>query len=256
LRATLKAARLIVHLLTGLVLVAGIYLLPPVHRRRERIASWWHTRLLSVLHVIVTVRGTPMAGPRVLVANHVSWLDIPVIGAFESTRFVSKYEVKEWPIAGHLATAAGTFYIRRGAGGTKQLIDEISTHLAVGTATIFPEGTTTDGTQLLRFQPRLFATAIGSRCPVQPLALRYGNAGDGSNIAPFIGDDDLVHHLLRVLKEPSLTAELTYCDPIDPAGMDRAQLAQATQAAVSRIVAPSRVPADPPRRRAMQSIAA
>lgn len=240
-RVTLKGLRIVAHLVVGLLLVVLVH----VHGRgrfsRESLGTWWNRVLLRILEIKLVVRGTPLPGTRVVVCNHISWIDISLISASEATRFVSKAEVGEWPVAGWLADAAGTFYIRRGAGGTKQLIKAIDEHLGHGSITFFPEGTTTDGSTVLKFQPRLFATAIETRRPVQPIAIRYSRAADGTDTAPFIGDDDMVSHIARLLRHGPITAELIYCDPISPEGCDRATLALAAHTAICRHVAPASI---------------
>lgn len=238
-RVTLKTARIVSHLLVGLVLAALVNLDGRGRFSRENLSTWWHRVLLRILDIRLVVSGTPMAGTRVIVCNHISWLDIPVIAACEATRFVSKAEVAEWPIIGWLANAAGTFYIRRGSGGTKQLIDAIDEHLGHDSIVFFPEGTTTDGSIVLKFQPRLFATAIETRRPVQPVALRYGAAADGTKTAPFVGDDDMVSNIYRLLKHGPITAEIIYCPVIDPAGHDRSALAHEAHTAICAAIAPA-----------------
>ncbi len=174
-----------------------------------------------------------------LVANHISWLDIPVIAALEETRFVAKSEVRDWPIAGWFAVAIGTFFIRRGKGGAKPLLRRALPHLQAGGAFLFfPEGTTTAGNSVLKFHSRLFSAAIDAGCPVQPMALRYELTARGEAIAPFIGDDDLVSHILRVLRTPALTAQITYCPSIAPGALDRDTVAQQAHAAIARNVTP------------------
>jgi 1-acyl-sn-glycerol-3-phosphate acyltransferase len=257
LRVTLKSLRLIAHLLTGLLLCAYV----AVDRNgrfytREQLAARWHRALLKILQIRVVTRGKPAAGARILVANHVSWLDIPVIAIGEELRFVSKAEVREWPIAGWFAASCGTFFIRRGAGGTKQLTQAIGQYLHRGTVVFFPEGTTTDGRSVLKFQPRLFAAAIETGAAVQPVALRYSDAADGGNIGPFIGDDDLVSHILRLMKRAPLTVELTYCPPIDSRGSDRSALAQAAHTAICAVVAPGQLVGEGSVPAARQSLAA
>jgi 1-acyl-sn-glycerol-3-phosphate acyltransferase len=242
LRVTLKSLRLIPHLLTGLLLCAYV----AIDRRgrfytREQLARWWHRVLLKILDIRVITRGMPAQGARILVANHVSWLDIPVIAIGEDLRFVSKAEVRDWPIAGWFAASCGTFFIRRGAGGTKQLTQAIGDYLHRGTVVFFPEGTTTDGRSVLKFQPRLFAAAIETGAAVQPVALRYANVADGGNIGPFIGDDDLVSHILRLMKRGPLTVEVSYCTPIPSQGVDRTALAQAAHTAICTVVAPAQL---------------
>ncbi len=244
-RAIFRGARLILHLCTGVALVLLVTLDWSGRIAPEPLTRWWNTRLLKILNVRVRVRGQRPQGPHLIICNHISWLDISVVASNQLTRFVSKAEVGSWPIAGWLADAAGTFYIRRGAGGTKQLIQALAAHLRQdGSAMLFPEGTTTDGGGMLKFQPRLFAAAIDSGSPVQPVALRYGRAANGENIAAFVGDDRLIDNLRRLLRERELTVELTWCAPIQPqAGQDRAALAQAAHAAICAIVAPAQLPA-------------
>ncbi len=240
-RVTLKSLRIVSHLIVGLLLAALVKIDGSGRFSRENLSTWWHRVLLRILDVKLVVRGTPMEGTRVIVCNHISWLDIPVVAAFEATRFVSKAEVGEWPIIGWLANASGTFYLRRGSGGTKQLIDAIDEHLGHDSIVFFPEGTTTDGSIVLKFQPRLFATAIETKRPVQPVALRYSLAADGAKTAPFVGEDDMVHNIYRLLKHGSITAEIIYCAAISPEGYDRAALAHEAHTAICAAIAPGSI---------------
>lgn len=254
-RVTLKSLRIGSHLFVGLGLAALVTIDGRGRWSRERLSTWWHRVLLRILDVKLVVHGQPMPGTRVMVANHISWLDIPVVAACEATRFVSKAEVGEWPVIGWLADAAGTFYLRRGSGGTKQLIEAIDEHLGRDSIVFFPEGTTTDGSLVLKFQPRLFATAIETKRPVQPIALRFSPAADGTVTAPYIGDDVLLDNIFRLLRHGSITAELIYCEAIDPAGHDRASLAHAAHSAICAAIAPDSV-RSPKSRKADDAIAA
>ena len=173
--------------------------------RPEPLTQWWNARLFGIFGLRIRIRGRAVAGGHVTVANHVSWMDISLIAACEQTRFVSKAEVARWPIVGGLARASGTFFLTRGAGGTRPLLEKLTPFLhRGGSVTIFPEGTTSDGTGLLPFHPRLFAAAIDAKLPVQPLLIRYGRTPDGRNIAPYIGDDVLFWHILAMLRNPSM----------------------------------------------------
>jgi 1-acyl-sn-glycerol-3-phosphate acyltransferase len=230
---------LLIHLLAGLAMAAAVGVAGNRRLRPEPLAAWWHRRLLRILGIRVRIIGRPAAGSRLLVCNHVSWLDIPVIGGFEHTRFISKAEVRNWPLAGWLAAASATYFLKRGAGGTRELIATLGHDLRAGCITLFPEGTTTEGDRVLRFAPRLFAAAIEAERPIQPLCLRYGRTTGGENIAPFVGDDALTSHLWRLLREPRLEVELIYLPPL-PAGEDRGALAATAQAAVeAALVGPS-----------------
>jgi 1-acyl-sn-glycerol-3-phosphate acyltransferase len=241
LRVTLKGLRVVSHLLVGLLLPILVAISGRGRWSREQLGTWWYRVLLRILDVTLVVRGNRLPGTRVMVCNHISWLDIPVVGACEPTRFVSKAEVGQWPLIGWLANAAGTFYLRRGSGGTRDLIKAIDAHLGHDSIVFFPEGTTTDGSIVLKFQPRLFATAIETRRPVQPIALRFSPAADGTVTAPYIGDDVLLDNIIRLLRHGALTAELIYCEAIDPAGHDRASLAHAAHTAICQAIAPGSV---------------
>ncbi|HVT34200.1 MAG TPA: lysophospholipid acyltransferase family protein [Nevskiaceae bacterium] len=242
--ACYRGLRVLVHLCVGLVLALALALDWRGRLKPEKFAHWWSSVLLDIFNIRLVVHGAPAAGARMTVANHVSWLDIPLIAACEPTRFVAKSEVQRWPIAGWLADAGGTFYIRRGKGGSKPLLHKLTPHLARGgNVTVFPEGTTTDGREVLEFHPRLFAAAIDAACAVQPVAIRYGLGARGANVAPFIGDDDLVSHILRLLREPELTAEVRYCAPLQAIDLQRDELADAARTAVCAALAqPAAVP--------------
>lgn len=234
-RSSFRSSRLLLHVVSGLLTAARLRLGVGRPVRPEVIARPWHRHLLTILGVRVRVTGEPLHGGHLVVANHVSWLDIPVIGAHQPTRFVSKAEVQYWPIAGWLADAGGTFYIRRGRGDVRGLVDRLAECLEDGgCVTVFPEGTTSDGSGLLPFHPRLLAAAIEAQCPVQPVALRYAPTRNGRHLAPFVGDDDLLSHLLRLLRNRRLSVELIFLPPIHPTGLDRDALAACAEQAIRR----------------------
>jgi 1-acyl-sn-glycerol-3-phosphate acyltransferase len=236
----LKAPLLLAHLAWGLVLAAWLTLGAP--RPREHLAQRWHRRLLAILGLQLRVEGRPLREPHLTVANHVSWLDIPVLGALEPTRFVGKSEIRDWPLAGWLAIAGGTFFLRRGKGGTAPLLDRLVPHLrAAGSVAIFPEGTTTDGTAVRPFHARLFAAALEAPCPVQPVTIQYGLDPDGANIAPFIGEDSLAGSILRLLRCPSLDVRVTYGPPLRPT-VSRDELAREAEGYVRAALLPPATP--------------
>lgn len=241
-RFAFRTLHLILHLLFGLLLVALVKLDVTRKIRPEPLGQLWHRHLLVVLGVKLHRIGEPVRCGHLTVANHVSWLDISLIYACEPIRFVAKSEVRDWPIAGWLANAAGTFYLARGKGGSKPLLEKLTPFLRRGgSVVIFPEGTTTAGAEVLPFHPRLFAAAVDADCPVQPVALRYGLGDSGEILAPFIGDDDLVSHLLRLLKNRRIEVYIDYLPPL-AAGCDRDALAAAAWQAVSAVVGDADLP--------------
>lgn len=232
-RSLPRALLLILLLLVGLLLAGALRLDRNGRLSREQLAQWWNRRLLAILNIKLRVTGKPMATPQLTVVNHVSWLDINIIGALLPTRFISKSEVRDWPIAGALADAYGTFYLRRGKGGSGPLLNKLVPHLRNGgSVTLFPEGTTTDGCSVRPFHPRLFAAAVESGCRVQPIALCYAPG----SVAPFVGDDTLISHVLRVLQEPEIRVDVMFCPALSAVEADRDELAHAAEYSIRRVV--------------------
>ena len=247
LRSVWRIARLLTHVTAGVVLAVRVLLRKPASSVVGRLAQRWHRQLLRLLGMRLTVIGSPCMGPHLTVANHISWLDISVIYACEPLRFVSKSEVGRWPVAGWMADAAGTFYIERGRGGSAELATRLTAALrASQTLALFPEGTTSDGGGVLKFHARLFAAAIDSGAPVQPVLLRYGPDDTSRRLAPFVGNDDLISHLLRLLRAPRLQVEAFYLEPIDPAGHSRDSLAEAARRAIVERQHSLGMPVQPP----------
>ncbi len=204
-------------------------------QRRQRWSQIFMKRLVNALPLRVKVIGELPRQPMLWVSNHVSWTDIPVLGMLAPLSFLSKAEVRTWPVAGWLAHKAGTLFIRRGGGDSQLLRRQITQHLARQCPLlIFPEGTTTDGRGLRTFHGRLLASAIDSEVPLQPVAVRYLREGRTDPIAPFIGDDDLLSHLIRLFGQPCAEVEVQLLEPIPSKGEERAALAFQAQQAVSR----------------------
>lgn len=241
----LRAALLVAHLAWGVALAFWIAVGGGNLHTPEQLGLRWHRRLLKIFGITVRVEGEPLLAPHMTVSNHVSWLDIPVLGSIEPTRFVSKSEVRDWPIAGWLAAAGGTFFLRRGKGGATPLLTRLVPHLqAAGSVVLFPEGTTTDGGEVRTFHPRLFAAAIDAQRPVQPVTLRYSLSPDGYNVAPFVGEDSLAAHILRLLQVPQLEVVVRYGPPLKP-GQERDALAQEAESYVRGALEPPRRPTPP-----------
>jgi 1-acyl-sn-glycerol-3-phosphate acyltransferase len=201
--------------------------------RRQRWTSWFMARLTAALPFRVTVSGKRPAQPMLWVSNHVSWTDIPLLGMLAPLSFLSKAEVRTWPVAGWLALKAGTLFIRRGSGDSKLIQKQIGQHLlGKHSMVIFPEGTTTDGRSLRTFHGRLLSSAIETAVPIQPVAIQYLRDGKPDQIAPFIGDDDLLSHLRRLFANKVSEVRIQLLAPIESAGKERAALAFEAQQAV------------------------
>ena len=229
--------RLILHLFAGLLTVALLF--PAYDReRRWRAIQRWARGILSILNVALEVRGTPPEGTRPLlgVSNHVSWLDIYAIHAAWRVRFVAKSEVRGWPAIGWLSARTGTLFIERGrrrhAADINRAIHEA---FALGDAiAVFPEGTTTDGTELRRFHASLLQPAVDENALVVPVALRYVNADGSVDVRPsFVGDTSLMQSIVAIVSHRRIRAEVVFLAPIDTTGRNRRKLAAAAQAAIA-----------------------
>ncbi|WP_341962367.1 lysophospholipid acyltransferase family protein [Pseudomonas sp. RC10] len=201
--------------------------------RRQRWTSWFMARLTGALPFRVKVSGHLPGQPTLWVCNHVSWTDIALLGQLAPLSFLSKAEVRTWPVAGWLALKAGTLFIRRGSGDSKLIQKQMGQHLQGNhSLVIFPEGTTTDGRSLRTFHGRLLSSAIETGVAIQPVAIQYLRDGKTDQIAPFIGDDDLLSHLRRLFANEVSDVHIQLLTPIESQGKERAALAFEAQQAV------------------------
>jgi len=239
--------------LRGAAILAGFLFCVPFHYlwKLLRIRSFWPQLFLAYAGrccgLRVTVRGTPLGDNVLFAANHVSWLDILAIGGATRTAFVARDDVEGWPGVGWAANLNGTIYVVRHARReVREQADELRAALAAGRAvTLFPEGTTEAGHEVLPFRASLFASLYpalpGVR--VQPIALEYCASGD----AAWIGDEGYGVNAKRILSRPgTLPVTLHFLAPIDPreAG-DRKALAHQAREEVVQALAASAGPTDP-----------
>ena len=205
--------------------------------RRQRWTQFFMKRLSNALPFQVTVVGERPVTPMLWVSNHVSWTDIALLGQLTPLSFLSKAEVRSWPVAGWLADQAGSLFIRRGAGDSQTIREQMSHHLQQQHPLLmFPEGTTTDGRSVRTFHGRLLSAAIDSDVALQPVAIRYLRNGESDPIAPFIGDDDLLSHLLRLFAHEQAQVEIHLLEPIACEQQERAMLAFKAQEAIRQMV--------------------
>ncbi|MCP8467727.1 1-acyl-sn-glycerol-3-phosphate acyltransferase [Pseudomonas sp. ZM23] len=242
LRAGVRAARLLLVLALGVALAGLMSVLERLPGRdwmplRQRLTRWFLARLTAALPFEVKVYGDRPERPMLWVSNHVSWVDIPLLGALLPLTFLSKAEVRQWPLAGWLAEKAGTLFIRRGSGDARMINEQLASQLSRGRSLlVFPEGTTTDGKGLRTFHGRLMASAIEAGVPVQPVALRYRRNERPCELAPFIGDDDLLSHLRRLFSHDRGVVEVHLLPALSSAHRDRSLLAQQARNAIHAVV--------------------
>ena len=239
LRALWKILRGLWHLLAGLW---TIYIRFPrlSLEQREMQVQAWSLKFLALWGIHLQVIGQPVrAGPALIVANHISWLDILVIHAARYCRFVSKSDIRDWPLVGALATGSGTLYIERASRkDALRMVRDMAEAMKDGDVlAVFPEGTTSDGRELLPFHANLIQSAIAADAPVQPMSLKFIDARtDELTLAPcYIGDDTLVASVWRTLTAPPITAVVSFGTVQLAAGRDRRQWAQDLREAVMEL---------------------
>lgn len=186
-----------------------------------RYVQWFCRRLCQVFNIDVQLHGDSAArDPALWVSNHVSWLDIPVLGSGARVFFLAKAEIEQWPLIGKLAKGGGTLFIKRGSGDSARIREEITQFLKQGIPVLFfPEATTSDGTYIKRIHGRLLGAAIEADRPVQIALITYINQqGELDQIAPYYGDISFADHVKRVLEMPKVTAHLMFLPRIDVHG--------------------------------------
>lgn len=200
-------------------------------------AGWvrcWARLIVRAAGVRLRVTG-PAAptGGVLLVANHISWLDIPLLAAVRPARMLAKAEIRQWPVAGVLTASSGALFIERDRlRALPQTVAEIAGALREGTAVVaFPEGSTWCGKAQGHFRRAVFQAALDAGVPVQPVHLHYRLAGGAASTAPaFVGEDSLLRSVWRVVSARGLVAEVEVRDAIAPGSHpDRRTLARAAQ---------------------------
>ncbi|WP_347404721.1 lysophospholipid acyltransferase family protein [Solwaraspora sp. WMMD1047] len=241
-RQVARFVALLGTLLLGMLLVPVLPLLADAGRRAA--GRLWARAVLAALGVRLRVAGRLPDRRALLVANHVSWLDVLALLAGAPTQLLAKREVRGWPLIGSLAAAGGTIFVRRDRPRSlPETVGQVATALrAGGVVAVFPEGTTWCGTParcggMGRFRPAMFQAAIDAGTPVVPLSVRYraGAAPGVTTAAAFLGRDSLWASVRRVLAVRDLVISLTVAGTLrSDAGADRRQLARAAESLVHR----------------------
>ncbi len=231
--------RIMLHLLQGLLIAAMVF--PWIDlASRDRHIKRWSAALLAILKIKVELQvqtGADSVQRALIVANHVSWLDIFVINSQKPCRFVAKADIRSWPALGWLCAQGGTIFIARGKQReVRRVYEGLVTSIEAGERiAFFPEGTTSAQGVVLPFHPNLFEAAIEARVPIQPYAIRYiDERGELHRAADFIGDTTFVESMLSIMKARKMTAQLVMLPSIETAGEHRRELAQQTRTAIAQ----------------------
>ncbi|MFD9186871.1 lysophospholipid acyltransferase family protein [Streptomyces phaeochromogenes] len=235
-RALLRLAALLAVLLFGIVLIPVVGRLAAVWR--DRLTRTWCRTIVRATGVRLRITGAPPpGGGLLLVANHISWLDIPLLAAVRPARMLAKAEIRQWPVAGVLTASSGALFIQRDRlRALPRTVERIADSLRGGSAVVvFPEGSTWCGRAQGRFRRAAFQAALDAAVPVQPVHLHYRFDGGAATTAPaFVGSDSLLTSVWRVVSARALVAEVRV-EPVLPAGSapDRRTLALAAETATT-----------------------
>jgi len=242
-RAVGRAARLLAHVLHGLWTLWRAFPRADDAARAAHVQRW-SQKALDILGVRWFVHGPPPArGPLLVVANHISWMDILVVNAVRPCRFVSKADVRHWPVLGRLVAGAGTLFIERASRrDALRVVHQMAERLHAGDVlAVFPEGTTSDGRGVLPFHANLLQAALATGSPALPLGIAYRPVGASPDAlqrhdAPvYVGDDTLIASLWRVLTATDLCAHLHWGEPQRADGRDRRTWASDLRGAVATL---------------------
>lgn len=225
--------RALLHIFSGFVTILLVFPRLSPEQREQRTQAW-SLAMLDRLRIKVIVVGQPVvSGPAMLVANHMSWLDITAIHAARFCRFVSKADVEQWPFIGRLASGIGTLFVERTSRrDAMRVVQHMADSLRAGDVLgVFPEGTTSDGTGLLPFHANLFEAAIAANAPVQPVALQFIELATGkpSSAPCYINDDTMPGSVWRTLMTPGIAVKITFGAVQWPEGRTRREWAEAVR---------------------------
>jgi 1-acyl-sn-glycerol-3-phosphate acyltransferase len=230
-----------VHVICGVSTLSCLF--PFLSRKeKDRKIQEWSMHLLKIFNIELVVQGADLLhdAPHLIASNHISWIDIHVLNAFQPIRFVAKSEVEGWPIFGWMAKQLGTVFIRRdNARDARQVVSQMAEVLKTESICIFPEGTSSAGATVLPFKPNLFESAILAQKPVFPVAIQYFSkvTGKRSEAPAFIGDMGLLGSMSNIIKNRSLVAKITIMEPYlddSQSPLDRKLLANSCQEAIAK----------------------
>ena len=194
---------------------------------------------MIITGVKVEQEGEPLHNQAVmLVANHVSWIDIFIINAQRATSFIAKAEIRSWPVVGWLVYQVGTIFIVRGNRQAaveinKKMAELFEQKVAVG---LFPEGTTSEGFDLLPIKYGLLEGALRAQVPIQPVCLIFKYKGERSGHVAFVGEQTLVENIWVLLSSRDVSVTVRFLPPVTQAGEDpggnRTVIGQRVEAAI------------------------
>jgi 1-acyl-sn-glycerol-3-phosphate acyltransferase len=232
----MKTLKIVLHILLVVPLCLLIFI--STKNQQERIIRFWCKRLLSIFEISVEVTGLESnlmnQKKYLMVANHISWMDIIVIQSIKPCIFVAKSDVASWPLFGWVAQMTGTIFIKRDKiSDIKKALKKMKRRLIKRSVCIFPEGTSTNGRYLLPFKSNLFQSSIDTQKSILPLCLRYEQKNIYTDKTAFVDDMSLLDSIIKIKQEKDIRVVVEILQPIRPR-YNRKELASYTQEIVRK----------------------
>jgi len=206
----------------------------------KKIVNYWSKLLCYTCGLKLRKKGKVQASPVLIVANHISWVDIPVVHCYKLVGFVAKAEIAKWPFLGLVARCGESLFIKRGKQESRQkVLESIKQRLNNNRSiAVFPEGKATNGEYLGRFHRQLMHAAVEEKKPIQAVAIKYINKdGTRNRDIAFKDKENFLSNVFRILSLPTSTAEVTFCEAIDTSKISARQAAIISHKQVEMVLA-------------------
>ena len=236
-----RALRVVLHIIIGILILATYWRIAS-ESHKLILSKWWSKTLVRCFNFRVVTFGQPPTmntTSTMFVANHISWADIYAINSIIPLRFIAKSELSEWPIFGYLVRHSGTLFIDRSRRKDAARIVEIAKHSLIEGNNIgfFPEGTTTDGTHIVKFKSSILQAAIDARAQVWPIAIKYPLPnGDVNTSVAYAGETTMAESMLSVLKQQNPVVELHFLNPLSNNYSTRQTLSDSAYSSISNVL--------------------
>jgi 1-acyl-sn-glycerol-3-phosphate acyltransferase len=233
-----RLARMGLHVARGFATLAFVF--PRVDRaKQDQLVRAWSHHVLGIFGVSISVAKPydleQLGEKRLFIGNHISWLDIYAVQSVTGARFVAKSELAAWPVLGRLMRNAGTVFIERTKrADTLRINQTVREHLDAGEViAIFPEGTTSDGRDVLKFHGNLLQAALDAGAEIVPFCLRYMDAdGHFTDVPAYWGEMTFWQSIKLVLRERRMHVDLSFFHPMAQDDRNRRDLAHAAESMI------------------------
>jgi 1-acyl-sn-glycerol-3-phosphate acyltransferase len=228
-----------VHIVVGITILATVWVFCE-QAARDKLIRWWSKGVLRRFNIKVVIYGEPPTlgeASGMILANHISWIDIYALNSVIPVRFIAKSDINTWPVFGYLARKSGTIFINRSSRkDTARIVNKTVENLINGyNVAFFPEGTTTDGTTLGHFKSSLVQAAIIANATIKPLAIRYPNPDGSPNPKlAYAGETTMAESMMHALSTKQPVVELHFLPTIESQAGNRQSITQKAHAVIAK----------------------